>query len=108
LESVGIQERVCTCCEADRAENSDEYALDQDGEHDEGDSKGPESMFVEMNFLPVVARAVMDTGAKSFWVDKAWFLEIGGTMKMCSGEVFPLRAMVCYRSLSCGDVCLTE
>jgi hypothetical protein len=85
LESVGIQEQVCACCEADRAENCDEYALDQDEVHDEGDFKGPESMFAEMNFLHGVVRAVMDSGAKSFWVDKAWFLEIGGTMKMCSG-----------------------
>jgi hypothetical protein len=116
LESVGTQERVCACNEADRAENCDEYALDQDEEHDEGDSKAPESKFVEMNFLRGVVRAVMDTGAKSFWVDMEWFIEIGGTMRMCSGSgatgadgnIFPSRAMVYHCSLSGGDVYLTE
>jgi hypothetical protein len=56
--------------------------MGQDSDRDNDDSEGPECMFVEMNFLHGVERAVVDTGAKPFRVDKTWFLGVDGTMKM--------------------------
>jgi hypothetical protein len=65
-------------------ENCDGLNMGQDLDRDDDDCEGPESVFIEMNFLHGVERGVIDTGAKSFWVDKTWFLGVGGTMmKFC-------------------------
>jgi hypothetical protein len=41
-------------------------------------------VFIEMNFFYGVERGVIDTDAKSFWVEKTWLLGVGGTMmKFC-------------------------
>jgi hypothetical protein len=77
-----LLEIVWACCEESEIENCEELNMGHDLDRDDDDdSEGPECMFVELNFLHGVEQAVMDTGAKSFWVDKAWFLGVGGTMK---------------------------
>jgi hypothetical protein len=81
-----LLEIVCACCEESEIENLDELNMGRDlNRDDDGDSEGPECMFVDLNFLHGVERAVMDTGAKSIWVDKTWFLGVGGTMKKFYG-----------------------
>jgi hypothetical protein len=58
--------------------------MGQDLDPDDDDFEGPESVLIEMNFLHGVERGIIDIGAKSFWVDKTWFLGVGGTiMKYC-------------------------
>jgi hypothetical protein len=62
--------------------------VDGENERDEDYSgRKAESVYVEIRFPHGVVEAVMDTGAKSFWVDKQWFLENGGRPDDSNGPV---------------------
>jgi hypothetical protein len=62
------------------SENCDGLDMGQDLDCDDDYFEGPESVFIEMNFLHGVERGIIYTVAKSFWVDKTWLLGVGGTM----------------------------
>jgi transposase InsO family protein len=83
-----VKERICASCEVNMIDAEcdlydDEDVMDEHVFDEKCNQEEAECVYVELTLSRGTVNAVMDTGAKSFWVDKKWFMENGGLLVNC-------------------------
>jgi hypothetical protein len=83
-----VKERICATCEVNMIDvecdlYDDEDVMEEHMFYEKCTQDEAECVYVELFLSRGTVNAVMDTGAKLFWVDNKWFVENGGLLVKC-------------------------